>query len=168
MATALAEFSTGNARTHIKRVMESKDALLPKVLRGLESILSDQLLEGTHLWDFVQHTQRTLQGFECVNTSTREQVSAVNRVPIPPLYQRTASREKIFKGRIWLLCSLNTQSLLDSTLSIYELKLSYYSPHSLLCTNIGWSFITAMLKQLHTITFRLSLQHDVQFFDQVN
>ena len=75
---------------------------------------------------------------------------------VPALGRSPFSREKAHKGRLWLLFSLCSQPLLDSVMSLVDIRSSYYTPSALICTNIGWAFITAMLKQLHTITFRLS------------
>ena len=87
---------------------------------------------------------------------------------VPALGRSPFSREKAHKGRLWLLFSLCSQPLLDSVMSLVDIRSSYYTPSALICTNIGWAFITAMLKQLHTITFRLSPRTDMQYFDQVN
>ena len=147
-----------------RRALTGNDPLLPPILRGLEALLSDRLYRGSTFWDFVQHTQRTMSARmkkQFVNPEAKEQVTAVSKFQPPTAYKGQGHR---WCAQLWLLFNLNSRSLLDALGSLASLRPAYYGPGAFLCTPEGWAFVLAVLRQMHFVTFKLSLT-DIKLFD---
>eukprot|EP00668_Euglena_longa_P044334 GGOE01058953.1.p1 GENE.GGOE01058953.1~~GGOE01058953.1.p1 ORF type:complete len:720 (-),score=151.84 GGOE01058953.1:223-2382(-) len=141
----------------------SREPDVAPLLQGLEKIFNDGLSEGSTVWDFVGHSQRTMaedNRRKYNNPEAKEQVSEA-------LALAKDGHQPHFLGRLWLVLCLNTHTLLDAVTSLMarrDIQSAYYQPTAFLSKEANFPTLYAMLNQLHKLRFKL-FATDVQYFE---
>eukprot|EP01012_Entosiphon_sulcatum_P024233 TRINITY_DN29412_c0_g1_i1.p1 TRINITY_DN29412_c0_g1~~TRINITY_DN29412_c0_g1_i1.p1 ORF type:complete len:807 (-),score=149.68 TRINITY_DN29412_c0_g1_i1:97-2517(-) len=141
------------------------------VVQGVERLLTDGLLEGAHIWEVAQHSQK-LSGREqvsaAIKTTTAARQAELEAATDSPQNEdegelKTVQLEDldpVVLGRAWILLSLNTHSFAVAWECVKDVLPAYYQPTALACQ----PFCSAALAELSRLNFEFHPISDQPLF----